>query len=279
MAQSSCLCGAVRIEALADLKAATICHCSMCRRWHGTPGAYIPGLKESWHVLGEKHVKWHPTSERAECGFCEECGNKLLWREKTGEGMDCLFGLFDPFPGLSVKAHIWVDFKGDYYTIGDGLPCYAQSMKGGKEIKEPPLSPLIRQDTHNGRCLCGSIKYRVVGGMRDILTCHCKTCRRWQGYFAAYSSAPLRNIEVDGIQSLRWYRSSDEAKRGFCGQCGSSMFWAPTAEERWSIAAGTLDQPTGLRNALHIFVESKGNYSIADGIRQVAGGGDDRPIA
>ena len=43
------------------------------------------------------------------------------------------------------------------------------------------------------------------------------------------------------------------ARRAFCTECGSSLFWQAADGERIGIAAGTLDAPTGLRVAAHIY--------------------------
>jgi hypothetical protein len=51
------------------------------------------------------------------------------------------------------------------------------------------------------------------------------------------------------------------------------LFWEPSSGERVSIAAGTLDLPTGLETAAHIFVEDSGDYyTIGDGLPQRADG-------
>jgi hypothetical protein len=47
------------------------------------------------------------------------------------------------------------------------------------------------------------------------------------------------------------------------------VFWEPASGERVSIAAGTLDLPTGLQTAVHVFVEDSGDYyTISDGLSQ-----------
>lgn len=47
---------------------------------------------------------------------------------------------------------------------------------------------------------------------------------------------------------LRWYDPVPEAAYGFCGRCGSALFWRSSrAPDRISICAGTLEPPTGLR--------------------------------
>jgi hypothetical protein len=68
---------------------------------------------------------------------------------------------------------------------------------------------------------------------------------------------------------LRWYRSSSNAERGFCGQCGSSLFWKPDHGRHVSIMAGTMDTPTGLCAEEHIFVADASDYYVlADGLPQ-----------
>jgi hypothetical protein len=58
---------------------------------------------------------------------------------------------------------------------------------------------------------------------------------------------------------------SATVRRGFCGECGSSLLWDEAGDPRMSICAGTLDAPTGLREKAHIFVGSKGDdYALPD---------------
>ncbi|WP_417806625.1 GFA family protein [Thioclava sp.] len=61
-------------------------------------------------------------------------------------------------------------------------------------------------------------------------------------------------------EGLRWYRSSPQAERGFCQHCGASLFWRMDGEGRTSIGSGTLNLPTGMATAKHIFVADKSDY-------------------
>ena len=107
-----------------------------------------------------------------------------------------------------------------------------------------------------GRCLCGAVTYEVRGPLRDIVLCHCIECRRWSGTGAgAFAAAHDDDLVVAG-DALRWVESPDSirnARRGFCVDCGTSVFWKAPELERTGIAAGTLDAPTGLRVAAHIY--------------------------
>jgi hypothetical protein len=122
-------------------------------------------------------------------------------------------------------------------------------------------------NTHSGGCLCGAVRYIVNGPLRDVVNCHCGQCRRTHGHFAAYSAAALDHFKLTNDGSLKWYQSSALARRGFCSVCGASLFWASQGDDYIAIAAGTLDQPTGLRTVAHIYVADAGDYyTIADGV-------------
>ena len=115
----------------------------------------------------------------------------------------------------------------------------------------------------SGRCLCGAVRYEVCGPLRDVLLCHCEECRRWSGHAFAATAARREHLVILQRSSLRWVdspESASKARRGFCGDCGSSLFWDAPARDTVSIAAGTLDEPTGLRTIAHVHVRHAGDY-------------------
>lgn len=120
-----------------------------------------------------------------------------------------------------------------------------------------------------GGCLCGRVTYRVMGPLRDVVACHCARCRKTSGHHVAATSAPRDTIDITG--DVTWYRSSDTARRGFCGTCGSNLFWDGPGTHL-SIFAGSLDGDAGVRLIGHIFCGDKGAYyEIADGLPQASG--------
>lgn len=130
-----------------------------------------------------------------------------------------------------------------------------------------------------GGCLCGAVRYEVTGPLRAVLACHCEQCRRQSGHFVAATATRHRHFRLLKDEGLRWYRSSPEARRGFCGICGSSLFWEPDDKRHISIMAGTLDRPTGLAMAGHLFAGAADDYyRIADGLKQFPGGAHDIEI-
>lgn len=91
-------------------------------------------------------------------------------------------------------------------------------------------------------------------------------------------SARTSDVEIEGAANVTWYRASPDAERGFCSTCGSHLFWKQSEEDHTGILAASVDEPSGLRMAKHIFVDDKGDYyDIADDLPRFAG--YDRPLA
>ncbi len=136
-----------------------------------------------------------------------------------------------------------------------------------------PESKPLRGGVRSGGCLCGAVRYEVHGSLRPIVACHCTQCRRTTGHFLAATAARRADFRLLEQTGLRWYVSSPEARRGFCAQCGSTLFWEGAGRDYLSIAAGTLDDSSGLGIACHIFVADKGAYyQITDRAPQVPDG-------
>jgi hypothetical protein len=114
-----------------------------------------------------------------------------------------------------------------------------------------------------GGCLCGAVRYEVSGPLRDVLICHCEECRRWHGHVSASTAARREDLVLVEQRGLRWVkspRSDAGARRGFCAECGSSLFWDAPDRPTVSIAAGTLDGPTGLQTVAHWYVSQAADY-------------------
>jgi hypothetical protein len=77
----------------------------------------------------------------------------------------------------------------------------------------------------------------------------------------------MEELEFTEDRGLRWIDSPDsahDARRGFCAECGSSLFWHAPGSEKVSIAAGCLDATTGIRTVGQIWVRSAGDYYDLD---------------
>ena len=125
---------------------------------------------------------------------------------------------------------------------------------------------------HGGGCLCGAVRYRVRGALREVIGCHCRQCRRTSGHYVAATRAAHADFELERDEGLRWYTSSPGIRRGFCGVCGASLFWQRDGADAISIMAGTFDGPIGVRLARHIHTATAGDYySIDPALPQATG--------
>ena len=124
---------------------------------------------------------------------------------------------------------------------------------------------------HIARCECGGVELQIEGDLRKVVACHCSQCRKTSGHFWAATAAPVDTITVKGEENLKWYESSDFARRGFCSNCGASMIYHHQNAQHWAIAAGCIigEVPPLVK---HIFVADKGAYyDITDGLPQLSG--------
>ena len=111
-----------------------------------------------------------------------------------------------------------------------------------------------------GSCLCGNVDYLVTGELRDVVACHCGQCRKSSGNYVTAAAANNSDLDINDRGSLTWYQSSDQAKRGFCNQCGGNLFWKPENRNYTSIMAGTVNLPTKLKITRHIYVADASDY-------------------
>ena len=116
-----------------------------------------------------------------------------------------------------------------------------------------------------GGCACGGVRYEITAQPGPISFCHCGQCRRQHSHVGAYTTFPREGLRLVKDEMLTWYQSSESARRGFCSRCGSGVIWEGIGLPRIDVAAGTLDEPTGLHADKHIWVDFKGDwYEIGD---------------
>ena len=114
-------------------------------------------------------------------------------------------------------------------------------------------------DHHTGSCLCGGVKYRISGPLRPVVACHCTQCRKTSGHYVAATQCEAKDMSLEA-ETLTWFQSSEVAERGFCGRCGSNLFWRRFGNEHVSIFFVFVDGKTGLRMETQIHADSKGDY-------------------
>ena len=130
-----------------------------------------------------------------------------------------------------------------------------------------------------GHCQCGAVTFETTGKLRPVVACHCRECRRMTGNFMAATASLLSDFKLTNDAGLKWFRSSKRAKRGFCSQCGTNLFWQQDNSPTISITAGTMNDDVKLEFWGHIYVGEKADYySINRDELQFETHSDDYPI-
>ena len=126
-----CLCGAVAFHGR-GLRDIVYCHCTQCRRQHGTVAAYSATRIASFVIEDDAALAWFEASPRARRGFCARCGSTLFWAPADGATIGIAAGAIDPGTRLAAVRHIYTDDERDPATLADPLPKYRGSMLGGQ---------------------------------------------------------------------------------------------------------------------------------------------------
>ncbi|WP_437814961.1 GFA family protein [Sorangium sp. So ce1078] len=264
MTKGACLCGTVRYEIDGPFQTMLNCHCSMCRKFHGSAFATalvapLPGFR--W-LAGEHAIRTSCASKYRL--FCTTCGSAapLLGPERQLALVHA--GNLEGDLGIAPEFHQFVGSKAPWYTITDSLPQF--------EVWPPPSqAPVVARPTvppkegvTQGSCLCGDVAFELDGAPIVMMNCHCSRCRRGR------SAAHATNVLV-ALDKFRWVRGEaqvasykvPEALRfgvAFCTGCGGA---APRLSPERGFAvvpAGALDTDPGIRPRAHIFVNSKASW-------------------
>lgn len=253
--QGGCLCGGVAFEAEAPLRAVTACHCTQCRKTSGHYWSATSVPLDQFRLTRDETLRWYRSSAGAARGFCGTCGASLFRKPEGEERIAIAAGALDGPTGLVTDSHIFTASAGDYYRP-EGPP--------------PRLS--ATPDRLSCSCLCGGSAFDLPGPAGEITGCHCRQCRKLSGHYSASFDADETRIDWRRRDSLGVYETPGRGQRGFCTQCGSSLWFRSSAGE-FSVEAGAVAGPTGGRLTSHIFVASKGDYyEIDDGLPQAGHG-------
>lgn len=127
MYRGSCLCGAVTFEVQGELPPPDACHCTKCRKHSGHFFVSTDVKRQAVSINGSDKVSWFRSSEKAQRGFCSQCGSNLFWDPTGKDWIGIAMGAFEKPTNTGIKIHIYVADKGDYYDIADGVAQYAQT--------------------------------------------------------------------------------------------------------------------------------------------------------
>jgi len=273
--QGGCLCGAVTYQVHGPFNLMVHCHCSMCRKHHGSAfatfvGAPLMGFK--W-LRGEDQIDSYASSTNGVRRFCRHCGSVM---PTLIEDMDLAMIPAGNLQGdlhMRPQCHVFVGSKAPWYQITDDLPQHEEFPPelgmGGvtRPIVEAPEGVVA------GSCLCNSIMYEITGTPIRTAHCHCSRCQR--GRSAAHASNLFYKLadfrftrEAAPISDYRVLEARYFAV-AFCSKCGGAVPRVSVERGVVVVPAGALDTDPGVRPAVHIFVGNKASwFQITDATPQ-----------
>ena len=101
-----------------------------------------------------------------------------------------------------------------------------------------------------GQCLCGRVSFSTNAASIWCAHCHCRMCQFAHGAaFVTWIGLAADAVEIRDDE-LQWYQSSAEAERGFCRQCGTSLFfrsskWPGELHVARALIEGDIDREPG----------------------------------
>lgn len=264
--QGACLCGTVRFEVDGPLSSMLHCHCSMCRKHHGSPFATLvsaPLMGFRW-LAGEDNIDKYASSERGVRGFCRTCGSVTPTLLPQMDIVLCPAGNLQGDLDIRPQFHVFTGSKASWYDITDDLPQHAEFPPefNARGVERPKVEP--RTGIVEGSCLCGKVAYEITGKPRLLMYCHCTRCRR--GRSSAHGSNLFYKLDqfhfTRGAELVVQFRPPDAERFAiaFCSCCGGAAPQIAAEFNSVVVPAGTLDTDPDFRPVAHIFVGSKANW-------------------
>jgi hypothetical protein len=115
----------------------------------------------------------------------------------------------------------------------------------------------VNGDKWTGGCQCGAIRYVLLVRPSNLCLCHCRMCQKQVGNaFASWAGVDLEHFRLTrGIMAV--FRSSDEAERGFCRDCGTPLAYRFLNQPRISVSIGSLDNHAAIKPEFQYGMESR----------------------
>ncbi len=272
MAKGRCLCGALRYELDGPFSAMMHCHCSMCRKEHGTGFATFvvaPVAGFRWLSGEDKLVRYQssPNGARSFCSVCGSAGPTIM--PEYGIAVAPAASLEGEL-GIKPQSHLFVGSKAPWEAITDALPqhdAYPPEFNA-PGVERPAVTP--RPGITEGSCLCGEVGYEITGAPMRMMYCHCSRCRL--GRAAAHASNIFFRLEqfrwVRGAELVREYKIPDARFHtvAFCSHCGGKVPRPSPERGIVTVPAGSLDTDPGMRAQAHIFVADKAPWFDITGL-------------
>ena len=120
----------------------------------------------------------------------------------------------------------------------------------------------------NGSCLCKNISFKILNECRYSVFCHCTMCQKSNAEFSNYTKVKKENLKFITKKKLKWFNSSKNFKRGFCSECGSSLFFQSILSDDYiAISTGSLDKNIPSKGHIY-YKDKKSNLTFSNNLKK-----------
>jgi hypothetical protein len=267
-----CLCGAVMFAIAPPYRWFAHCHCSLCRKHHGSVFATGLGVaRDRLDWLGGAddvvHYRATPAFERP---FCRHGGSTVPAVSHDERFWHVPAGLLDGDPNARPRSHIFVASKSPLHELADALPRHAAYPPGIDVAAIERRTAPLGSGAIAGSCLCDRVAFSAAAIPRRLVNCYCSLCRRRSG--GAFTSTLLPTTD-----QFQWRRGEARVRRyalpptlgtprsgaprqyscDFCADCGSPTPSVAAGQPWVYLPAGAIDTELPPLPSVHLYVASK----------------------
>ncbi len=114
-----------------------------------------------------------------------------------------------------------------------------------------------------GSCLCGKVKYEVLGDFESFFLCHCKFCQKDTGtaHSANLFSSTSKLNWLSGERVIKTFNLANTRHiKSFCSECGSAVPSLQNEGKLLVVPAGSLDVSLEMKPKAHLFTASRAKW-------------------
>lgn len=112
----------------------------------------------------------------------------------------------------------------------------------------------------NGSCLCGKVKIHLPNVSSEVAVCHCQMRQKFFSSSFIFIGKKIGNFEIIGENWIKKYASSENIERGFCKNCGSSLFYWDKKSYHVCFPVGLFDDLENVQLTTEFYTEYKPSY-------------------
>lgn len=114
---------------------------------------------------------------------------------------------------------------------------------------------------YTGGCLCGAVRYKVIGEHVRVANCHCNNCRKVTGAsFATNALVKEEDLVIEsGVTNSYQHKLDSEnmITKKFCPECGSQIFSNGTGSPGVvGIKVGSIDDANDIKPQITVYAAS-----------------------